>query len=127
MKRNIKLLIASIIIVLFVIIACTKKLNVLDENNPTQESYFNTAAELQNGVNAVYSTMRSGNLWGREGFYFHETRGGEMAAGGPQLGSTYQEVLLQPSPSTTNGLISEMWTGSYQMINRANLVISKAA
>lgn len=117
---------ASIIIVVSVIIACNKKLNVLDQNDPTTESYFNTAVELQNGVNAVYSTMRSGNLWGREGFYFHEVRGGEMAPGGPQLGSTYQEVLLQPSPSTANGLIGEMWTGSYQMINRANLVLSKA-
>jgi hypothetical protein len=126
MKRNVTLLIASIVIVIAVIIACNKKLNVLDENDPTTESYFNTAIELQNGVNAVYSTMRSGNLWGREGFYFHEVRGGEMAAGGPQLASSYQEVLLQPSPSPANGLIGEMWTGSYQMINRANLVISKA-
>jgi starch-binding outer membrane protein, SusD/RagB family len=127
MKRNIILLLASIVIVVSVIIACNKKLNVLDENDPTTKSYFNSAVELQNGVNGVYSTMRSGNLWGREGFYFHEVRGGEMAAGGPQLGSSYQEVLLQPSPSTANGLIGEMWIGSYQMINRANLVISKAA
>ena len=127
MKGKLKLLIASIVIILFVIIACTKKLNVLDENNPTSQSYFNTATELQNGVNAVYSTMRSGNLWGREGFYFHDMRGGETGAGGPQLGSSYQEVLLQPSPSSANGLISEMWVGSYQMINRANLVISKAS
>jgi hypothetical protein len=126
MKRNVTILIASIVIVVSVIIACNKKLNVLDQNDPTTESYFNSAVELQNGVNAVYSTMRSGNLWGREGFYFHEVRGGEMAPGGPQLGSSYQEVLLQPSPSAANGLIGEMWTGSYQMINRANLVISKA-
>ncbi len=126
MKRNIKLLIASIIMVVFVIVACNKKLNVLDQNNPTTESYFNNAAELQNGVNAVYSTMRSGNLWGREGFYAHDMRGGETGAGGPQLGSGYQELLLQPSPSTTNPLVGEMWTGYYQMINRANLVISKA-
>jgi len=126
MKRNIKILSVTIVLVTAVIFACNKKLNITDQNNPTTESYFKTAVELQNGVNAVYSTMRSGNLWGREGMYFHEVRGGEMAAGGPQLGSSYQEVLLQPSPSPTNGLIGEMWTGSYQMINRANLVISKA-
>ena len=125
MKRNIKILSVTIVLVTAVIFACNKKLDITDQNNPTTESYFKTAAELQNGVNGVYSIMRAGNLWGREGFYFHETRGGEMAPGGPQLGSAYQEVLLQPSPSTTNGLIGEMWTGSYQMINRANLVISK--
>ena len=126
MKRNIKILSVTIVLVAAVIFACNKKLDITDQNNPTTESYFKTAAELQNGVNAVYSTMRSGNLWGREGFYLHDMRGGETGAGGPQLGSVYQEVLLQPSPSTTNGLIGEMWTGSYQMINRANLVISKA-
>ena len=48
-------------------IACEKKLNVLDQNNPTQESYFKTAAELQNGVNAIYSTFRSGQLVGGNG------------------------------------------------------------
>jgi starch-binding outer membrane protein, SusD/RagB family len=125
MKRNIKLLITAVTVGTVAIVACNKKLDVTDQNNPTSDSYFKTASELQNGVNAVYSTLRSANLWGREGFYFHEVRGGEMAAGGPQLGSSYQEVLLQPSPSPANGLIGEMWTGSYQMINRANLVISQ--
>ena len=58
MKQNIKVLAATIILVIAVIFACNKKLNVIDQNNPTTESYFKTAAELQNGVNAIYSTLR---------------------------------------------------------------------
>ena len=75
------------------IVACNKKLDVTDQNNPTIESYFKTAAELQNGVNAIYSTLRSGNLVGREWFFTHDMRGGETAPGGPQLEAPRAELL----------------------------------
>jgi hypothetical protein len=126
MKQNIKLLAATIILVIAVIFACNKKLNVIDRNNPTTESYFKTAAELQNGVNAIYSTLRSGNLVGREWFFVHDMRGSETAAGGAQLEAPRAELLTQPSPSPSNAVMTSVWNGCYQMINRANLVISKA-
>ena len=47
MKRYIKVLSVTIILVAAVIFACNKKLDVFDENNPTTESYFKTASELQ--------------------------------------------------------------------------------
>jgi hypothetical protein len=126
MKQNIKVLAATIILVIAVIFACNKKLNVIDQNNPTTESYFKTAAELQNGVNAIYSTLRSGNLVGREWFFVHDMRGSETAAGGAQLEAPRAELLTQPSPSPSNAVMTSVWNGCYQMINRANLVISKA-
>jgi starch-binding outer membrane protein, SusD/RagB family len=126
MKQNIKLLIAAIIVGTVVIVACNKKLNVLDENNPTIESYFKTATELQNGVNAIYSTLRSGNLVGREWFFTHDMRGSETAPGGAQLEAPRAELLKQPSPAPSNAVMTSVWTGCYQMINRANLVITKA-
>ena len=126
MKQNIKVLAATIILIIAVIFACNKKLNVIDQNNPTTESYFKTAAELQNGVNAIYSTLRSGNLIGREWFFVHDMRGSETAAGGAQLEAPRAELLTQPSPSPSNAVMTSVWNGCYQMINRANLVISKA-
>jgi hypothetical protein len=126
MKRYIKQLIIAVILVSTIIIACDKKLEVLDQNNPTTESYFKTAIELQNGVNAIYSTLRSAQLVGREWFFTHDMRGGECAAGGPQLEAPRAELLNQPSPAPSNAVMSNVWTGSYQMINRANLVLSKA-
>jgi hypothetical protein len=125
-KRNIYLLIAAIILCAATIVACNKKLDVLDENNPTTESYFKTATELQNGVNAIYSTLRSGNLVGREWFFTHDMRGSETAPGGSQLEQPRAELLKQASPSPSNSVMTSVWTGCYQMINRANLVISKA-
>ncbi|MEO7960423.1 MAG: RagB/SusD family nutrient uptake outer membrane protein [Ginsengibacter sp.] len=126
MKQTINKVIIVLLMVITSVMACTKKLNVLDENNPTSESYFKTAVELQNGVNAIYSTLRSGELVGREWFFTHDMRGGETNAGGAQLEAPRAELLKQPSPAPSNSVMTNVWTGSYQMINRANLVIGKA-
>ena len=124
-KRNVNLLIIAVILCTAIIVACNKKLDVLDKNNPTTESYFKTAAELQAGVNAAYSSLRSGNLVGREWFFTHDMRGSETNSGGAQLEAPRAELLKQPSPSPSNAVMTSVWNGTYQMINRANLVISK--
>src|SRR3954469_17183755 len=125
-KRNIILLVTGTTLAAVIIVACTKKLDVKDQNNPTTDSYFKTATELQQGVNAVYSSLRAGNLMGREWFFTHDMRGGETAPGGAQLEAPRAELLKQPLPSPTNSVMTSVWNGTYQMINRANLVISQA-
>src|SRR5687767_121896 len=125
-QKNINKLVVAALLVFTSIIACDRKLDVLDQNNPTTESYFKTAAELQNGVNAIYSSLRSAQLIGREWFFLHDMRGGECASGGAQLEAPRAELLSQPSPAPSNSVMSDVWTGSYRMINRANLVITKA-
>jgi len=124
LSRNKKVI--AVLLVFSGMIACTAKLDVFDENNPTTESYFKTALELQNGVNAIYSTLRSAQLVGREWFFTHDMRGGECASGGSQLEAPRAELLKQSSPAPSNSVMSDVWSGSYRMINRANLVISKA-
>jgi starch-binding outer membrane protein, SusD/RagB family len=127
MIRNINKWIAGVTVATVCLICCTKKLDVLDGNNPTQESYFKTASELQNGVNAVYSSLRSAQLVGREWFFTHDMRGGESASGGAQLEAPRAELLGLASPANSNSVMSDVWTGSYRMINRANIVITKGA
>src|SRR5579872_5206389 len=126
MNRYIKITLSAIILVTAAIIACNKRLNQLDQNDPTPQSYFKTAAELRLGVNAVYSSMHAGNLAGREWFFTHDMRGGETNSGGAQLEAPRAELLTQPSPSPSNAVMTSVWNGVYEMINRANLVISKA-
>ncbi len=123
-NRNNKLALAFMLLVSG-IVACTKDLDTTDENNPTVNSYFGTASELQNGVNAVYSSLRAANLVGREWFFTHDMRGSECAAGGAQLESPRAELLNQATASPANAVMTSVWNGCYQMINRANLVISK--
>ena len=125
MKRNINVAITIVILATAVTIACNKKLEVTDTDNPTQESYFKTAVELQQGVDAVYSSLRAANLGGREWFFTHDMRGAETWAGGSQLESPRAELLKQASPAPSNSVMTSVWNGCYQMINRANLVIFK--
>jgi starch-binding outer membrane protein, SusD/RagB family len=126
MKQNINKITIAAALVITSMLSCNKKLDVLDKNNPTTESYFKTASELQNGVNSVYSILRSAELVGREWFFTHDMRGGECASGGSQLEAPRAELLKQPSPAPANAVMSNVWSGCYQMINRANLVLGKA-
>jgi len=126
MKQNINKLVVAFILVVTGIIACSKNLDQTSQNNPTTESYFKTASQLQNGVNAIYSTLRAAELVGREWFFTHDMRGGECASGGAQLEAPRAELLTQPKPNAGNAVMSNVWNGCYQMINRANQVLSKA-
>ena len=126
MKKNTNKLIVAFILILCSIIACTKDLDVTDQNNPTTESYFKTASQLQNGVNAIYSSLRAGNLVGREWFFLHDMRGSETASGGAQLEAPRAELLTQPTANPSNSVMTSVWNGAYQMINRANLIFDKA-
>ena len=125
-KQNIKVLLLVAASAVGVIVACNKKLDVTDQNNPTTNSYFKTASELQQGVNAAYSSLRSGELVGREWFFTHDMRGAETDAGGAQLEAPRAELLKQATPSASNAVMTNVWNGTYQMINRANLVIAQA-
>jgi starch-binding outer membrane protein, SusD/RagB family len=126
MKQSINKLIVAVTMVLIVIIACDKKLDVSDPNNPTQETYFKTASELQNGVNSIYSSLRSAQLVGREWYFLHDMRGAETWAGGSQLEAPRAELLKQASPAATNAVMTDVWRGCYRMINKANVIIFKA-
>src|SRR6185503_9653005 len=112
MRRKLSVLIVATVVVVVAIIACNKRLNVVDINDPTANSYFKTAAELRNGVNAAYSSLRAGNLVGREWFFTHDMRGAETNSGGPQLEAPRAELLKQPTPAPSNSVMTNVWTGS---------------
>jgi len=126
MKQHIYKLTITVVLVLASILSCNKKLDTTDQNNPTISSYFKTAAELQNGVNGIYSILRGGALVGREWFFTHDMRGGETNAGGAQLEAPRAELLKQPMPAPSNSVMTSVWQGTYEMINRANVVLAKA-
>ncbi|HOZ85604.1 MAG TPA: RagB/SusD family nutrient uptake outer membrane protein [Niabella sp.] len=127
MKLGISKYILLSMVVGTTLLSCTKKLDVLDQDNPTIASYFQNSSELQKGVNSVYSMLRAGRLVGREWFFVHDMRGVECAPGGPQLEAPRAELLKQNTPASSNFVMSMVWEGCYLMINRANLVISQAS
>ena len=51
---------------------------------------------------------------------------GSEASGGAQLEAPRAELLTQPTANPSNSVMTSVWNGTYQMINRANLVLDKA-
>jgi starch-binding outer membrane protein, SusD/RagB family len=127
MKNN-KFKISAIILVMLslaitTIVSCDKKLDKLNPNSLTVESYFKTSEELEKGVNAAYGVMRSPNLVGREWFFLHDTRCDENNTGGGQLEAERQQ-MLSGNTDPTNPIIAKTWSSLYVMIHRCNTVIA---
>ncbi len=124
MKKNqIYIALTGAAMMTIAIVACDKNLNKTDPNAVTVDQYFKTAAELQSGTNAIYSILHGGNLVGREWFFVHDTRSDEVAAGGAQL-EVPRAQLLNGVHDPNNAVMVSVWDALYQLIHRANTVIS---
>lgn len=100
----------------------------LDKTNPNQlvvSTYYQTEDDLVSGVNAIYGTMSSSNLFAREYFFTHDLRDDDNGSGGGQLEAARNQILLG-THNSGNSLVQSVWTGLYQVIFRANIIINKA-
>lgn len=114
-------------LVIGVAIGCDdKRLDQLNPNAVTTDSYFKTDVQIRSATNGVYGALQSTNLVSREWFFTHDVRSDDVSAGGGQL-ETPRNQLLNGVHDTGNSLVSSVWTGAYRVIHRANVVIDKAA
>ncbi|MBD2704627.1 RagB/SusD family nutrient uptake outer membrane protein [Spirosoma sp. BT702] len=108
-------------------VGCNEKsLDQLNPNAVTTDSYFQTDVQIKSAVNGIYAALQSTNLVAREWFFTNDLRSDDVAAGGAQLETPRNQLLLGVH-STDNGLVSSVWTGAYRVIHRANVVIDKAS
>lgn len=103
----------------------TEELNKVNPNAVTLTTYYNSEAELVAAVNSAYAMVQSNSLAAREWFFTHDLRGDEMAAGGGQL-ETPRNQLLIGVHDPANALVNSIWNGWFRTIHRANVVIEKA-
>jgi starch-binding outer membrane protein, SusD/RagB family len=104
--------------------ACSDSL--LDKTNPnggTPQTYYSTTDEITKGVTAVYAVAQSISLVAREWFFIHDLRSDDMATGGGQL-EVPRAQLLNGADDAANSVAQSVWFGSYELIHRANSVIS---
>lgn len=109
------------------LVACSESL--LDKTNPnggTPQTYYSTTDELTKGVNAIYAVAQSISLVAREWFFIHDLRSDDMATGGGQL-EVPRAQLLTGSNDASNSVAQSVWTGFYEVVHRANSVISGSA
>lgn len=102
--------------------------NTLDRANPnefTPESFYKNGDQIVGAVNAVYSSLQSLDLFGREYFFLHDMRGDDVQSGGGGL-ETHRAQLLTGNHDTSNGVLTQVWGGWYRLIHQANQVIEEA-
>jgi len=114
-------------ICLLVAISCDESvLDKQNKNNQTTLTFYKSEAEVLSAVTSIYAGLQGNNLDGREWFFLHDLRGDEMATGGGHLEAPRNQ-LLTGSHSPANSVLSDVWTGLYRVIHRANSVIQYAA
>lgn len=110
-------------ITVLLLMACSDSL--LDKSNPnggTPGSYYANENQLTAGVNAIYASIQSYNLMGREWFFTNDLRSDEMMAGGGQLEAPRLALLIGTN-NPTNAVAQSVYTGLAQTVLRANEVI----
>ncbi|QRR00226.1 RagB/SusD family nutrient uptake outer membrane protein [Dyadobacter sandarakinus] len=102
--------------------------DTLDKTNPngvTVEGYYKNGSELSSAVTSVYSMLKSNNLVAREWFFLHDLRSDDVAAGGGQL-ETPRNQLLLGTHDTGNSVLGTVWLAYYRLIHRANAVVDNS-
>ncbi|MFC5409349.1 RagB/SusD family nutrient uptake outer membrane protein [Larkinella bovis] len=116
-------IILSGVLFLGLLIGCQESdLDKLNPNGVTVDTFYKNGAELSSAVNAVYALGKANSLTSREWFFLHDLRSDDVSAGGGQL-ETPRNQLLIGSYTTDNSVAGSVWQGFYRMIHRANATI----
>lgn len=106
--------------------ACSKDfINLTPQSNQTTATFFKTASDFEQGVNAIYDGLQSTQTYGKAYYYLMEVRSdntdiwdrGALAGVASQV-DFFTEV-------TTNPFISDGYAGAYVIITRANAVLDQ--
>jgi starch-binding outer membrane protein, SusD/RagB family len=123
MKKVLLIVIAAVLTVT----SCNEELlNTKNPNQVTDDAFYTTLDQIGTSVNAIYAVLQGNRLVGREYFFVHDLRSDDMKAGGGQL-EVPRAQLLNGSHTYTNAVMSDVYTGLFTMVFRANVVINKAA
>lgn len=113
-------------IALFFAVSCAEEdLNKLNPNQLVPETFYKNEEELRAGVNSIYATLQSTQLYSREMWFLHDLRSDDNVSGGGQL-ETPRNQLLIGTHDPANAVMSNVWSGLYQVILRSNIVINNA-
>lgn len=113
-------------VALLLAISCSEDdLNKLNPNQLVPETFYQTEDDLRAAVNSIYASMQSSQLYSREMWFLHDLRSDDNATGGGQL-ETPRNQLLIGTHDPANAVMSNVWSGLYRVVLRANIVITNA-
>lgn len=108
------------------LMACRKSfIDLAPVSNQTTKTFFKTASDFEQGVNAIYDGLQSSKTYGKSAYYLMEVRSdntditdrGALAGVASQI-DWFGEV-------TTNPFLTDVYAGEYIIISRANSVLDQ--
>ncbi|GAB3770383.1 RagB/SusD family nutrient uptake outer membrane protein [Spirosoma horti] len=118
MKKGILILLG---VLSLTIVSCENFLKEEPYDFISTNNFYSSEADATTALNGVFSLMQNGLYYARTFWILSELTGDLMKVGNPQAG---RPELDEVSYTSTNAEISNWWTYSYLMINRANDVIA---
>jgi hypothetical protein len=100
------------------------KLDLINPNQLSPDTYFKTEAQVASAVNAIYGSMQTTGMYNRHMWFGNDNMSHENC-GNPQLESDKRDYL-NFSFDYTHGAIGAYWESCFRGINKANFVINNA-
>jgi len=100
--------------------SCDKKLNQVNPNQPTTETFWQTKAQAFAGVTAIYNALINDGTYMRSFPGLTDSRGDDFTGDSPwlDLDLTGQFII-----GSTSDPVAWIWRDFYMVVNRANQVI----
>ncbi len=120
-----KRILTTLFLGVFVLPSCGDEfLNLTPVSSPNVANFYQTENDLLNGVNAAYSTLQSGNLYGgRDLSDLTEYRGDIAFDNDPSASSGVRFNVDRFLAGSTNEIVEGVWERLFQTIYRANIVL----
>ncbi len=117
-----KKLCLSLLILLLLSNACKKeRLDVVNENTYTDESYFKTQVQFNESIIATYAVFSHNGMMAREWYFIFDLLANDAERASPLVGTELE--LTDYSFTNNNEDIVNLWASLYRMIFRANLAL----
>lgn len=113
-----------LILTVLAVMGCKKELlNVKNQNQYTDESYFKNESQLNEAVIATYAVFLHKGMYSRDYYFIFDLLGNDAERDAPMEADLVQ--LATFSFGSSNPPLTSLWSSLYRMIFRANLVIAK--
>lgn len=100
-------------------------INLAPLSNQTSSTFFKTADDFKQGVNAVYDGLQSQKTYGKTFYYLAEVRSDNTDIGDRGANAGIASHLDLFTEITTNPFLSDAYSGFYIVISRANAVLGQ--
>lgn len=122
MPRRVTLLLVSLFAV--GLLSCDTDLNQVNPNELTTESYYQNGAQLETGVIGTYASFHTTGMYRRRQFFVQDALSGVVD--NTTAAESWIPAMINWTQEASNSGLSLHWTGLYQGIKRANLVVERA-